>query len=74
MWKYFDERAKRMGIVDTKLVQAAAVFFALVIVKLVPQIMNVNIWWFVGLTILCAIKPVITFYGGGNSNASTVAR
>ncbi len=74
MWEYFDERARRLGIVDTKLVQAAAIFFALVVVKLVPQIMSVSIWWFVGLAILCAIKPVITFYGGKSSNTSAAAR
>lgn len=62
MWAYFDERARRLGILDTKLAQAAAIFFALTIVKLVPQIMNVNIWWFVTLAILCALKPAITFY------------
>jgi hypothetical protein len=64
MWEYFDKRARRLGILDTKLVQAAAIFFALVIVKLIPQIMNVSIWWFVVLAIACAIKPAITFYGG----------
>ena len=63
MWEYLDKRARRLGILDTKLAQAAAIFFALVIVKLIPQIMKLNIWWFVLLAILCAIKPVITFYG-----------
>ena len=62
MWEYFDKRARRLGILDTKLAQAAAIFFALVIVKLIPQIMKVNIWWFALLAILCAIKPFITFY------------
>jgi len=64
MWEYFDKRARRLGILDTKLVQAAAIFFALVIVKLVPQIMNLSIWWFALLAIICAIKPIITFFGG----------
>ena len=63
MWEYLDKRARRLGILDTKLAQAAAIFFALVIVKLIPQIMKLNIWWFVLLAILCAIKPVITFCG-----------
>lgn len=63
MWAYFDERARRLGILDTKLSQAAAIFFALIVVKLFPRIMDVSIWWFVLLAVLCAIKPVITFYG-----------
>jgi hypothetical protein len=64
LWEYFDQRARRLGILDTKLAQASAAFFTLVIVKLVPQIMSVGIGWFALLTILCAVKPLITFYGG----------
>lgn len=63
MLDYFDRRARRLGILDTKFAQAAAIFFALIIVKIIPRIMNVNIWWFVMLAIVCAIKPLITFYG-----------
>jgi len=62
MWEYFDTRARRLGILDTKLAQAAAICFALAIVKLVPQIMQLSIWWFVALAILCAIHPLMTFY------------
>ena len=61
--EYFDSRARRLGIVDTKLVQGAAVFFALVIVKLVPEILDVSVWWFVGLCIACAVRPVLVFFG-----------
>jgi hypothetical protein len=64
MLEYFDSRAKRLGIIDTKLVQGAAIFFALVIVKLVPEILELNVWWFVGLCVACAIKPVFGFFGG----------
>ena len=65
LWKYFDSRAKRLGIVDTKLVQGAAMFLALVIVKLVPEILSLNVWWFVGLSLACAIRPVFVFFGRG---------
>ena len=57
-----DRRIRRFGIIDEKLAQAAAVFLALFIVKLKPEILNVNIWWFVGLGILSAIKPLYVFY------------
>jgi len=42
---YADEKE-----IDEKLAQAAAIFFALIIVKLRPQIMDLNIRWFVALT------------------------
>jgi hypothetical protein len=63
MWNYFDRRARRLGIFDTKLAQGASIFFALTIVKLIPEILEINIWWFVALTILCAVKPSISFFG-----------
>ncbi len=63
LYQYFDKRARKLGILDTKLAQSTAFFFALIIVKLIPQIMEINIGWFILLGVLCAIKPLITFYG-----------
>ena len=57
-----NQRIKKFSIADEKLAQAAAIFFALTIVKLIPQIMDISIWWFVVLLILCAIKPLYVFY------------
>ncbi|MFO7609956.1 MAG: hypothetical protein R6X35_12310 [Candidatus Krumholzibacteriia bacterium] len=65
MWRYFDTRARRLGILDTKLAQAAAIFLALAVVKLVPQVMELSTWWFLGLAAACAVKPLVTFYGPG---------
>ncbi len=62
LWEEMDRRIKKFGIIDEKLAQGAAIFFALIIVKLIPQIMNISIWWFVGLLIVCAIKPLYVFY------------
>ena len=57
-----DLRIKRFGIIDEKIAQGAAMFLALIIVKLMPQIMNLCVWWFVAGLILCAIKPLYVFY------------
>jgi len=57
-----DRRIKKFGIIDEKLAQAAAMFLALIIAKLVPRIMDISIWWFVVLLIVCAIKPLYVFY------------
>jgi hypothetical protein len=55
-------RARKFDIIDIKLAQGTSMFFALVIVKLIPGIMNLNIWWFIVLLVLCAIKPVYMFW------------
>lgn len=65
IWTYFDERARRLGILDTKLVQAAAMCLAVVIIKLFPGILDVSAGWFLALAALFAIRPAITFFGPG---------
>ncbi len=57
-----DKRVKKFGIIDVKLAQCAAMFFALIIAKLIPDIMDLSIWWVVGLLVLCAIKPFYVFW------------
>jgi ABC-type maltose transport system permease subunit len=63
LWTYFDERAKRIGIMDTKLVQGAAMCIAVVIVKMFPGILNISAGWFIAAALLLAIKPMMTFFG-----------
>ncbi len=54
--KYLNERMKKFSLFDIKLFQAAGIFAVLVLVKLIPVIMDINIWWFVGLLVVCSIK------------------
>ncbi|MFH1884972.1 MAG: sigma factor [Planctomycetota bacterium] len=53
-----------LGIIKglRKLAQGAAMFGALIIAKLIPDIMDLSIWWLVGLLVLCAIKPFYVFW------------
>ena len=57
-----NERVKRLNIFDIKLVQGAAMFIALILAKLIPGIMEISIWWFVALSVICAIRPLYVFY------------
>ncbi len=58
-----DERVKRFGAWEIKFAQAAAMFLALVVAKLVPQILTISVWWFVIAAALCGIRPIYVFYG-----------
>lgn len=60
-----NDRVKDFGVLDIKLAQGAAIFVALVVVKLIPEIMTISIWWFVALMIICAIRPVWLFLKTG---------
>jgi hypothetical protein len=55
-------RVRKFDIFDVKLAQGAAMFSTLIIVKLIPGIMDINIWWFVGLLVLCAARPFYVFW------------
>jgi hypothetical protein len=55
-------RVRKFDIIDVKLAQSCAFFLALVIAKLIPDIMDINIWIFVILLVLCAIKPFCVFW------------
>ena len=56
--EHMNERVKKLSIFDIKLFQCTGIFAVLVLVKLIPEIMDINIWWFVGLLVLCSIKTV----------------
>jgi len=62
LWEEMDKRIKRFTIIDEKLAQFAAIFFALIIVKKYPNLLDHSYWWFVALLILTAIKPIYVFY------------
>ena len=56
-----DRRVRKFSFVDVKLAQGAAMFGALIIAKIIPDIMDLNIWWFIVLLVICAIKPASVF-------------
>jgi len=56
-----NKRVKKFSILDVKLAGGAAMFVALIVAKLIPKIMDINIWWFVVLSVICVIKPFYVF-------------
>ena len=64
IWNAMDTRAKRLGILEVKLVQGAAMGLALAIGKLFPGLMELNVWWFLGFALVCAVAPAAKFFGG----------
>ena len=59
---YMNARVKQFTIYDIKLIQGAAICAVLVLVKLVPEILNINIWWFATFAILFAIRPAYMLF------------
>ena len=60
---WMNDRAKRFTAFDIKLAQGAAQCLILIIVKLIPQILTISIWWFVALLVIFAVRPLyLTFF------------
>ncbi len=63
IWNTMDTRARRLGLIEVKLAQGAAMGVMLIIVKIFPGIMDLHVGWFVAFTILCALRPMKTYFG-----------
>ena len=53
---------KKMGWIDVKLVGFAGMLIGIILVKWIPSILNINIWWFACITILCLAKVYYTLF------------
>lgn len=60
--EFFNERISRLSMLDLKLSQAAAMCVMAILIKLFPQILRIDIWWFLLLAGLLYIKPLMAFY------------
>lgn len=58
---FFNSRTKMLDIYDLKMVQGAAMCLILIIAKIYPRLMDVNIWWFVCIGLLMLIRPCYVF-------------
>jgi hypothetical protein len=73
LYESFDERARRLGIVDTKLFAVSALFAGFVIAKLFPEVLSVNVWALVVLCVAVALHPlVVLFRRNGRTQPPTV--
>jgi hypothetical protein len=57
-----DRRVKKFSFVDVKLLQLLGASLGVVLVKLVPGILDLSLWLFVALALLCAAKPCCVFF------------
>jgi len=59
---YFNQRLELFKIWDIKLAQLAAMFMLIVLIKFIPQITTLNIWWYVAGCILTGIRPIYIMF------------
>ena len=62
MFENWNERIKKMTVMDIGLVKFAAFFFAIIIVKLFPQLLKINYAVLIVLVLACGAKPLYKFW------------
>ena len=57
-WRYMDEKVKKMTAMDMGLVKWSVFFFTIIIVKLFPQLLQINYIVLVVLALACSARPL----------------
>ena len=60
--QYLDRQVKKFSFVDVKLLQLLGASLGVVLVKLVPEILDLSLWVFLALAVVCAAKPCCVFF------------
>ncbi|MEW5924977.1 MAG: hypothetical protein AB1746_13415 [Candidatus Zixiibacteriota bacterium] len=59
---YFNERSGRCTSYDIKLLQGIGIMLGLILAKLAPGLLNISIWWFIGVMIILIVRPFYLFF------------
>jgi len=62
MFDRLNERVKKLTAIDVGLVKWTAFFATIIVVKLFPQLLNINYPVLIMLMIACGIKPCYKFW------------
>lgn len=62
MFKDWNEKIKKMTVIDIGLVKWSAFFFAIIIVKIFPQLLNIDYWVLIILVLACGMRPLYKFW------------
>ncbi len=69
---WLNERSRRLGMVEWKMAQGAAMCIAIIAVKLFPDILRINLWVWIAAAALLYIRPLYLFYKNSSKLESRV--
>ncbi len=67
--EYLDRKVRKFSFIDVKLVQLLGVFLGVIVVKLVPEVLDLSLWALILMAALCAVKPCCVFFDGADAEA-----
>lgn len=62
MYGGWNDRVKKLTVMDIGLVKWAVLFATIIVVKLFPQLLKINYPILIVLMIVCSIKPFYSFW------------
>ena len=66
MIDFGNRKVKQFNIWDLKLVQTWAAVWILIFAKLFPQIIEISIWWFIAILLLCLPRLIYILFMKNN--------
>ncbi|TFB09106.1 hypothetical protein E3V08_01210 [Candidatus Atribacteria bacterium MT.SAG.1] len=55
-FKWANNYVKKLNWIDVKLVALASILIGIILVKWIPSLLKINIWWFIIIAALCLAK------------------
>ncbi len=55
-FKWADNCVKKFNWIDIKLISLAGILIGIILVKWIPSLLNINVWWFIVIAALCLVK------------------
>lgn len=59
---FLHNRVQRFDYWDIKLIAGASLCFAWVLARYIPELIDVNPWWWGGLAVFFAVRPLAHFW------------
>lgn len=60
--EFLNARSRRLSFVDWKMAQGAVICLTLIVVKLFPNLMELDIRWLVAGLVVLYVRPLYVFY------------
>ncbi len=62
LFKRLNDKVKNLNWIDAKLISIVGLCFGLIVVKLIPGFLTINIWWFVVIGALCWFRVLYVLF------------
>jgi hypothetical protein len=62
IYRFFDDRVKKLSIIDVKLAQGAAMCIMIILAKIFPVIMEISIPLWIIFAIILGVRPMYAFF------------